>query len=404
MAVIFTARAEGDTDTTTSTAGAKIKFRFGGRIDMSVFTDSRRNVESRGGLQYNFPAKPVFDNQGQDINAVGQLRFGIGSTRLNFEAVAAEFLGARARGFVEVDFMGVSDNVLQTLRLRHAFVDLQWNTRSLLFGQTSHLTMVDEVAANTVTFGGGFSINPLNRPVQVQFKQQFDWASSTLAVAVAMFSGNAGLEQTYAMIPDVQVRYTLNPSSKLFLGAGAGFKAIKPLAAQHLNSGTINRSEELFTFNGTIFARYRFDDRNAIKFYAIMGEDLSPLSIIGGYAPIVGSGTKFAPIVAASTFLDYEHVINKSWEVGIFGGWQKNIGTFTSVTLSDAHIPNQGIDNNWRVAPRVYYNLGKSLTFGLEYMLSGAVWGKEFDSFYIPTVTYDEVYNNRVTFLARFRF
>lgn len=389
----------------TCTSQAQIDVKFGGRIDMTVFGDTHKSIESRGGLQYMFPDKPNFNHQGQDLNQVGQLRFGIASSRLNVKATVKNVAGATATGFVEIDFMGVSDNVLQTVRLRHAYMNLDWGRRSLLFGQTSHLAMVDEVTANTVTFGAGYSISPLNRPVQIQYRENLN-PNSSLIFAAAMFGSTTGLNQSYALMPDLQLKYTIGINRRVTAGVIIGAKALKPRTV--LPDETLSR-QTIYSANALAFVRYVTKQGYAFRLYGLCGEDLSPLSIIGGYAPLLSQSKQvdygYANVMGVTGYLDFESPIYKNGlQWGIFTGWQQNLGTLREVDLSLANIPNQGIDSYWRVAPRLYYNLGKWITFGLEYMYTGAQWAKTFDSFYIPTEKYSITTNNRVTFLARYKF
>lgn len=383
----------------------KFSFKFGGRIDVNLFYDSYQSIESRGGLMYKFPDKPAYNKDGDDVNFRPWLRFGIASSRVNFAATATNVLGATVRGFIEVDFMGTADNVLSTIRLRHAYVDMKWKNRALLVGQTSHLTMVDQVAANTVTFGGGYSINPLNRPVQVQFTQNLG-RYSNLTLAAAIFGGVTGDRQSYALMPDIQLRYTGGNADTFTYGLVVGMRSEKP---RTLTADSTLTSEKILSFNAAIFARYTFGGGYAAKIFGLWGGDLSPLSILGGYAPLYEDRNKvdygYAPLRAFSAFLDVESPLYcKSWQWGIFGGWQQNLGSAQMIDLSQATIANKGINYYWRVAPRVYYNYKKHLTFGLEYMLSGAQWAKEMDNYYMPISNYETTYNSRVTFLARFKF
>lgn len=384
----------------------KFTFKFGGRIDLEIYSDTYKSVESRNGLQYMFPAKPEYNSKGEDINYQPRLRLGVAPSRFNFTATATNVLGATVSGFIEVDFMGVSDNVFSTLRMRHAYINMEWRNRSLLLGQTSHLTMADEAATNTVTFGGGYSLYPLNRPVQVQFRQNLG-KYSNITIAAAMFGGTIGNEQSYAMLPDLQIRYTGGNPSNFVYGVVAGVKSTKP---RTLTADSLRTSQKVIALDAAIFARYTFGAGYAIRLYGIWGQDLSALSILGGYAPLYSERNEddygYAPTSAVSAFLDFESPVynDKGWQWGVFAGWQQNLGSFREIDLTQASIPNMGANYYFRVAPRLYYHFKKHLTFGLEYMLSGAQWAKEMDAFYRPVATYDNTYNHRVTFLARFKF
>lgn len=387
-------------------AETKVTFQFGGRVDLMLMSDSRDNIDSRNGTQYLFPNKPVYNSKGEDINAQGQLRFSVAPTRLHFAATATNVLGATARGYVEIDFMGVSDNVLSTIRMRHAYMTLKWRNRSILLGQTSHLTMVDEIASNTVTFGGGYPFSPLNRPIQLQFTQQFG-KHANITIAAAMFGGSFGTAQSYTFMPDIQLRLQFGNPAKFTYGIMGGVKSIKPRTITADSSLT---NKKLTTFDAGLFARYTFGGGYAVRLYGIWGQDMSQLAMIGGYAPLLSDrgvqdyGYSATSTVSAS--IDFESKQYKSglrW--GIFGGYQANLGSNKALDLKNKPtFSDYGIDSYWRIAPRLWYNYKNFLSFGVEYMFTGASWAKSMNDNYRPAERYPEVYNNRVTILARYKF
>lgn len=383
----------------------KVTHKFGGRVDLLVYWDNYKNVESSNGVQIKFPARPEFNSKGEDINFQPRVRMSVAPTRLNYTINATNILGGNLKGFVEVDFMGVSENVLGSLRLRHAYIDMQWKNRGLVLGQTSHLTMFDETALNVVSYAGGMPFNPLNRPLQVQFMQRFG-RNSTVTLAAAMFNGSMGTMQGNACVPDIHVRYTGGEPNGLSYGIAAGVRVIKP---RTLTADSSFATKKMVTFDGAAFVRYIFNGGYAVRLFGIIGQDISPLTMIGGYAPLYSERTlqdySYAPISAYTAFLDFETPLyGDHWQAGIFAGYQQNLGSDQEIDLKKLVIFDKGIDSFWRIAPRFYYHYKKHLSFGLEYMVNGAAWAKQMNNYYRPVSGCERSIDHRVTFLARFKF
>lgn len=390
----------------------KVEFKFSGRVDLMIFYDSHKSVDSRGGVQYQFPTAPNYNDSHDDMNRYNTLRFSVAPTRLNAGVTINNIAkGATGRAFVEVDFMGLNEQMKYSVRLRHAFFSLNWKRQSVLFGQTSHLTALDEMAANTVSFGCGYPFNPLSRPVQAQFTQRWGSHAGSFTVAAAMHHGTFGDIQSKAVIPDIQIRLTFGRQDRLFFGVVGGFKSVKP---EEFNEANQRVKTRINTFNAAACLKYSYRNGHSLRLFGIWGQDLSPLSIIGGYAPLASGLDSpatahtygYAPVEAVSVWFDYDsRIYNSGLQYGLFFGLQQNLGTTKNVNLTDiTTIPNYGIDNFYRIAPRLWYNVGKHLQFGIEYSYTGARWAKEMNSHYQPSQTFNETADHRLTFLARFKF
>ena len=131
---------------------SRVTFKFGGRLDAQVFTDTYASKAKNGGIFYYFPLAPEYNQYGDDISSLNSLRFGVANTRINGTLTAKDVLGATAKAFVETDFMGSGD-ILGVLRLRHAYISLDWKRGQLLIGQTNNLAVHEEIVPNPVSHG-----------------------------------------------------------------------------------------------------------------------------------------------------------------------------------------------------------------------------------------------------------
>lgn len=382
----------------------RVKFKFGGRLDAQVFTDSYASKVKNGGIFYYFPLAPEYNRYGDDLNRENSLRFGVASTRLNVAATAGDILGATAKAFIETDFMGTGDN-LGILRLRHAYISLDWKRSQLLMGQTNNLSVPDEISPNTVSFGCAAPLNPLSRIPQIRYMHRLG-DLVRLTGALQMYAGSEGEAQAYGMIPEIALRLTVGHPKGSMIGFGGAFKSIRP---RNLTADDVRTFKRMEAFNASVFGLHTFGGGHKLTAFAMWGQDLSTLSMLGGYGPRlrdIASGDPdygYTATETAAAWLNYDSKVIKGWQPGLFAGWTKNLGSGKEIDLATAAIPDKGIDWYFRLSPRLWYHYRK-LSFGLEYMYSLASWGEEFDTHYRPTERYTNTQNHRVTLLARFTF
>lgn len=396
LALICAASSAAAVELTDSTR--KVRVRLTGRVDAVAFTDTYRSAEVGGGLQYLFPSRPIFDLQGVDQNRDGSLRFGISTSRLGVGASSQLTEKVSAEGYVEMDLMGPSStNVVGPPRLRHAFVKVNIGRSGLLFGQTSHLMHVDELAPSTVTFGGGYPINTLARPIQIRFSQHLGkrWA---VVVAASMFAGHAGTMQSSAMTPDISARAIYKSANGSMVGAAGGFQSIEP------RMEGMNRNSRMNTGYAAVFEQANFCKGYAIRAFAAYGGNMDVFGLTGGFAPTSSLGG-YSALITTSGWADFETAVYAGFQFGVFGGYQKNLGSDRLIDKTNIVTAKDqlGLDSFYRVAPRAWYHY-KMLSFGLEYMYTEALWAHTFNTHYRATSTLAPVGDHRVTLLARFNF
>lgn len=387
---------------TDSTKKTKYSILLTGRIDAAFYTDSYKSIEQRDGLQYLMPARPDYDPlTGEDLNYAGQLRFNVASTRLGVGTKITFQNNISIDALIETDFMGLSSSVMQSLRLRHAYFRLNVKNTSILVGQTDHLAMVDQITPPTVTYGGASPINLQSRPIQIRVSQKVGKIVE-LSGALSMYTGDEFQMQAWAMTPDIAVRLAVGDYKKNVIGLVAGFKSIQPQFTKIVE----DKNARMNAFYAAIFGRLTLGKGYAIRAYAIYGGDLCPLGLTGGFAP-VANNTSYAAIHTVSTWIDFSTPRFKGFELGLFGGYQQNLGSSVDIDprVIVGSANTRGVQNFWNIAPRVWYHF-KMLSFGFEYMYSQALWAADgkWDDRYLSTQTLSPSRNNRYTLLARFTF
>lgn len=397
----------------------KISLKLNGFVEFKTYYDDYRSRVSRYDQIHFYPLAPKLNSLGQDLNNTGSLNFSISTSRLSLTISGIKFLNANIISNIEADFTGSAETYIGMFNLRHAYINMEWEKSSLLFGQTDHLTSVKEVIAQTVGFGGGYPFNPINRNLQIRYTYKFT-PGVELILAAHMFGGHNSLgpvnAQAQAGLPNFQAQLKLGNPDKIFGGITIGYKLLKPRSADN----NVFYQKTIGSYDINAFFRANIAKGYNLRLWGIYGENLSHLGMIGGYGKYVdylSSSTSpiddypYANIKALSTWLDFETPSYKNFKLGIFAGYQKNLGTSKTMDMTklagnylfgyykDPYI-------NWfsRISPRITYTLSKKLIFGLEYALSHARWAKSVDWNFRPIEQFAVNHNNRIELMVKYLF
>jgi hypothetical protein len=112
-------------------------YKFYGQVRTDLYYNSRANEETVDGLFYMYPKDKIYDTDGKDLNATANGSFYTLYTRLGVDVQGPKLGRAKTSAKVEMDFRG-SGTTFSTVRLRHAYLNLDWGKPSLLLGQTWH--------------------------------------------------------------------------------------------------------------------------------------------------------------------------------------------------------------------------------------------------------------------------
>jgi len=360
--------------------------KFGGFIKNDFFYDTRQVVAAREGHFMLWPARPLLDQDGHDINDVPSFNFLSIQTRLNAVFTAPEVKGFKITGMVEGAFFGHSNPDINGFRLRHAFVRLQRNTSEFLFGQFWNPLFFTTSFPDVVSFNTGVPFQPFSRNPQIRYT----FSTNGISLVAAALSqrdfanvGPAGASSVYlrnAATPDLhlQVHYKLskpdNPTS-LTTGAGIAWKKIVPELVTPQGYKT-NAS-----VSGTSFSGYARLDMPAlvVKAQYVLGQNANDLLMIGGYGVIqetdqITGIREYAPLKTQQIWLE-AHTTGKVFQSGIFIAMSENLGATTDL-LPGTTVTGLGTDikSLFRVSPRFLYNLGKA-RFALECEYTRATFG-----------------------------
>jgi hypothetical protein len=410
---------------TTETKPPVFGISFSGYVKTDIFFDSRQTVNIREGHFLLFPENKKPDADGNDINAKASYNILSIQTRLAGTITGPDALGAKTSGYIEGEFFGNSNPNINTFRLRHAYVKLNWPKTELMVGQYWHPMFVTSCSPDPVSFNTGapfvvFSRNPQIRLTQAAGK--FKFLLTALSQLDFMSTGPDGASPKYlrnSVIPEVnfQIQYGVKnekEGTEFLIGAGADYLVLTPLLSTDVvlkkaydtvvNNVVVHQNAVTATYitNQTIpamavniFAKIRIP---AVTFKAggFWGQDTYAFTMPGGY--VVKSVTDpekgtvdYANIPVLSGWCDI--VTNgKKWQVGILGGYCKNLGAGEKVS-GPYYARGCDIDYLYRVSPRILLNINKfRIAPELEYTV--AVYGKTNEKGYVSNPS--EVGNLRI--------
>lgn len=379
-----------------------------GFVKNDVFLDSRQTVTAREGHFLLWPKSKLPDARGDDVNEQGQFNMLALQSRLSGVINGPEVLGARTSGMIEGDFFAQANDNIHLFRLRHAFVRLAWEKTELLAGQYWNPMFVTSCYPATVSFNTGVPMQPFARNPQLRLKHkmgafdvvvaalaQRDYMSRAEGQASSRFLRNSG-------VPDMHFQLHFNGS--LFqAGAGLAYKTILPRLETEQGLKT---DAAVSGLSGLAYLKLDLEPVT-IKMEAVSGQNLTDMLQVSGFAtqtlnPVTDERS-YEPLRNLSLWTDI-HTNGKPWQVGLFGGYTRNLGTQNTV-LGDADLIfgfGNTIASLYRISPRVLYYAGK-LRFGLEGEYTSATFGSSFDDHAVPVDT-QTVGNMRMLFSVYYFF
>jgi hypothetical protein len=351
------------------------KFKLYGFIRNDFYYNSRQNVESIDGVYHLFP-KPIEIASGVDKNGAPQAEMLSIATRLGLDLNGSDVFGAKSSGKIEADFAGFSSNYY-VLRIRHAYIKLNWAKTELLLGQTWH-PLFGSVMPTIPSLNAGAPFQPFNR--SPQFRLKYNISSSLSVTASANYqmqytsSGPLGPSSVYmknAMLPDLFLG-TECKTEHWISGTGIDVKTIQPV------------SEKLTSMAVVIYSQYA-TSKFQLKGKVIFGQNMSDYVMPFGYGvsdtTTTGGPKSFSNINMISGWINA--VYGSKVQTGINIGYSQNLGSSENLISKNGKITTYGsgvcdqimLNRLYRIQPFVSYNL-PTLKLSLEFDLTSAEYGK----------------------------
>lgn len=356
-------------------------YKLYGFIRSDLYYNSRQNQEALDGL-FNMYPKPIdSDGLGKDKNAVPNSQMLAISTRLGIDFAGTPILGAKSSGKIECDFAGVKD-YYYLVRLRQAYLKLNWEKSELLVGQTWH-PMFSNLQPITPALSVATPFQPFNRSPQIRFTQKLNKEFSAIIAAAYqmqyMTQGPAGASASYmknGLLPGLHI--------------GLDYKSKNVMAGIGIDGKSLRINHERFNSGAAVAYIGYTNKKFQIRAKSVLGQNMSEYLMIGGYG-VSGLNTStsedtYTNINTSTSWLSVAY--GTKIQVGIYGGLSQNLGSNKDLLIKAGKFTAYGngfynninnlqlqMDQLYRVAPHITYNLS-NFRLGFEYELTTAKYGE----------------------------
>nr|WP_320118454.1 DcaP family trimeric outer membrane transporter [uncultured Marinifilum sp.] len=366
-----------------------LKVKFGGYIH-SLFTyDSRQTVSAREGHILLYPKNKIIDAAGKDINKEAVYNMAVIQSRVNAKLTGPEILGAKTSGLLEAEFIGNGESDVNGMRLRHAFINLDWGKSSLIIGQTWSPLFVAEVFPATVGANAGLPFKPFARNPQVRFTHKTkewkfvaaiaserDYTSTGPDGASNKYLRNAGLP-----IVQAQVHYY---AGKHLLGISGEYKNIQPSlmsskGSEETGDLRIWKNDETIS-SWALMGYFKLNFKPlTFKAQTTYGTNLTDVLMLGGYAVkkinTLTNEASYTGIKVLASWAELSYSKN-NWQWAFLAGYSENMGADDHIVSPDLiYSRGKDIGKLYRLAPRVCKTY-KNLKFEFEAEYTAAAYGR----------------------------
>ncbi|WP_321319406.1 hypothetical protein [Labilibaculum sp.] len=379
-----------------------------GFVAAESYFDTRKTVNAREGAILLFPAAKSLDTEGNDLNDRSEFMMTSIQSRLNVTLTGFEAFGAKGTAVVEGDFVGTTNDQTGLLRLRHAFIKLDWEKDQLLAGKYWHPIFIESAFPRVLHWGAGIPVGVLNRAPQLRYTRKLKNSKLSLALLSQMdfkSKGPEGNSVKYAQqsaIPEFNARFETQLSKVISTGITVGYKTLMPLTVNSLGLKTDEKIGSSYTnlWLGITGKKFKWNIQN------IYGQNMCDFFMLGGYG-----------VKNVKTNGDYEYTNIKTWNLvsdvfttagnvryGLNAGYSKNLGADDDLAKDNGSFVGlyslgSNIDYLYQVAPRIEFLAGK-MKIGGEIIYTAAAYGTtQIDG----TVTNSEI-ESSTRFLLHFNY
>lgn len=378
----------------------KITVKPYGFVGFDAFVDSRQSATARGS-GYFHPLNFAADELGADKNDRSSYDFVANISRFGFAVQGPDAFGASTSAKIEGDFAGTSGNGKDfVLRLRHAYLNLDWGTSALLVGQTWHPMFIPENYPATLNFVAGLPFHPLSRAPQFRYTYMpaNKLSLSLIILSQGDFTNLGFVDQVERSdFPEAVVQVKYGSAKDLFMAATFGVKQEEP---SHLG-------DKLTSMHGNLSLRYTAP-AVTIKAEGVYGGNMTNLVMIGGLARKAENGTalngEYEAIRTAAFWTDI-HTNGETFKFGVFAGTTNNMGTANESIIVDTekgYVRGGNIEKIYSISPRVVFTSGP-VDIGVEINRTIAFYGANMDKKSKP-IDSKEFANNRLLLSFRYHF
>lgn len=354
-------------------------YRFYGFVRGDLFYNSRANMAPVDGNFYLFPLDKNPDADGKDLNAVPNGSFYTFTSRLGVDLTGPMIGKARSSAKVEMDFGGFSASTTM-LRLRQAYVALDWDKSNITIGQTWH-PLFGSVCPDILNLCTGAPFQPFNRSPLIRYQYKSGPVKLTGAAIWQLqylSNGPKGMSEDYiknSCVPELYVGADFTSLSGWLAGVGIHMISLKPRTASEWNEKIYKVNERMTAFSYE--AHLKYAGRNfTFAAKSLLASCLDHTALIGGYGissvnPENGE-QEYTPFRHSTSWVNLTY--GKKWKSGLFLGYTKNLGTGKELVSPAVYGVGLNIDRLVTANVNFSYNL-PHWQIGLEYSPATAYYG-----------------------------
>ncbi len=340
-----------------------------GFVNPHYYADSRSVVGGREDMMLFYPKPILRDSLGNDINDGWQANMLAITARLGLRINGPDMLGAKTSAYIEGDFTGSTNATINDLRLRHAYITMDWGHHKLLAGQYWYAMVIHEIMPMTNPLNMGAPFHCYARQPQVRYEYHLGILE---AVAVAQWQldnmsqgllngvpTSSTLFARHSLIPELNFQLRYN-SRNLFFGAAANLKTIQPMV-QTAYTAMQPSSDRYSSFSWSLFGKAILGPVT-VKAQTLLNNSLYEGCSLGGYLMLADSS--FQDWHFNTVWLDVERN-SGHWRPGLFLGFAQNLDYGNTAFV---HCLGRGhdIEYLWRIQPRLTYKTLTGLDFTAE--------------------------------------
>lgn len=361
-----------------------IKLKFSGFVRGDVIYNTRNSVAALEDLFFLYPKDHLYDELGNDLNAQPTSGFYSLSTRATLDVSGAKVWNSDLSGKIEADFAGTAGvgGTPAIVRLRLAYLKMDWDKSSLLIGQTWH-PMFGNIQPEQLTLSTGAPFQPFNRSPQIRYDYRMKNFVLTASAIYQLqnnsvgFEGKSNVYSKKAILPELNgiIDYKYH---SIQAGLGINFLTLKP-RTQSIVNGKIYKVEEIL-HSISYMAYFKYTEQLlSIGLKTVYGQNNTHLNMLGGFGvysidPVTGK-CDYTNFNYGSSWLNIAY--GKMYKGNFLLGYTKNFGTEKSLVEGSTMYGNAlTIDNMYRLAGNFSYNVSH-FSIGLEYEFINANYGDE---------------------------
>ena len=348
-----------------------------GFVNPHYHADSRSVVGGREDMMLFYPKPIELDSLGNDLNDSWQANMLAITARLGLKVVGPEMLGANTMAYIEGDFTGSTNATINNLRLRHAYLRLNWDSHELTVGQYWYAMVVHEIMpmTNPLNMGAPFHCYARQPQVRYSYFPTGNWELMAVAqwqldnMSQGLLNGTPASSTQFArhsLVPELNAQFRYHHRA-LFVGAAVNAKTIQPVVPDPTRTLHTSFSYSIFgslTLKGVTF-----------KAQTLLNNSLYEGCSLGGYiiyTNVMGDEMMFRDWTFNTVWLDVERNTGH-WRPGLFVGYARNLDYGQHADALHTFGRGHDMAYLWRVQPRLTYKTLKGLDFTgeVEYTRAG---------------------------------